>query len=144
MRRIALLLPALAAVAALAPAAAHAGTGDVQLVGDPLTYLKVGRPATQLTTAFQLTGSLPPGSTVTAQTAGGTVLATATPKVLGTSGLCYTAAFNLASPVSSGGTLDIVLNPGGGQALAPNAELVRLLSAKQQRNVAATVGAGGC
>jgi hypothetical protein len=144
MRSRLLLATTALAIAALAPAA-HAGTGSVQYVGDPLTFLRVGRPATQLTTAFQLNAALPAGSSATVQSSGGNVLATATPKILGTSGLCYSVAFTMPSAVSNGSVLNIVLDPGGAQtALAPNAELVRTLNAKQQRNLAATVGAGSC
>jgi len=135
----------IAAAALLAPAAAHAGTGSVQYVGDPLTFLKVQLPATQLYTAFQLNTALPAGSTATVQSAGGPVLATGTPKILGTSGLCYYVAFTMPSAVSNGTVYNIVLDPGGAQApLAPNPELVRTLTVKQQRNAPATVGAGSC
>jgi hypothetical protein len=140
-------LPLAAALAtmALAPAAASAQSPPSTLyVGDPLTYLRQGRPATALTTAFQLNQPLGAGSQVTAQTAGGTVLASATPTVLGSSGLCYQAAFTLPNPVSTGGSVTIVLTTGAGQALAPNPELIRTLTVRQQRNVPATVGAGTC
>jgi hypothetical protein len=144
MRSRLILATTALAIAALAPAAS-AGTGSVQYVGDPLTFLKVNQPATHLWTAFQLNTALPAGSSATIQSAGGPVLATGTPKILGTSGLCYYVAFTMPSAVSNGTVYNIVLDPGGAQApLAPNPELVRTLTVKQQRNAAATVGQGSC
>lgn len=137
LRRIA-PLAALAAVAV--PATAHAGS--TQYVGDPVTYLVQGKPATALTTVFRMNVPLPSGAQVTAQTAGGDVLATAAATAFGTSGLCYQAKLTLSSPVAGGATVDVVLS-GGGLSLQPNPELVRLYTARRARVPANLIG-GGC
>ena len=130
------LLPAVVVAAALAlPAAAQAGT--TQFVGDPVTYLTVGKPATTVNVVFRVNQPIS-GVTASLNQSGGPILDTATPKAFGSTGLCYQATFQVGYPVSSGSVLDFVLG-----TLAPNSELVRLYAAKKVRTPANLIG-GNC
>jgi hypothetical protein len=123
-------------VGALAlPAVAQAGS--TQFVGDPVTYLTVGKPATTLNVVFRVNQPIS-GLTASVNQSGGPVLDTATPKALGSTGLCYQATFQMPSPVSNGSVLDFVLG-----SLQPNSELVRLYAVKKARTPANLIG-GNC
>jgi hypothetical protein len=126
----------LAVVVALAvPAVAQAGSA--QFVGDPVTYLTVGKPATTLNVVFRVNQPIS-GLTASVNQSGGSVLDTATPKAFGPTGLCYQATFQMPSAVSSGSILDFVLG-----SLQPNSELVRLYTVKKARTPANLLG-GNC
>jgi hypothetical protein len=144
MHRMLPLLALASTAAGLAAPAAHAqSTATIQYAGDPFTYLVQGKPATALNVVFQVTAPLPSGATLTVQTAGGTALGNATPRSIGTTGLCYRAAVVLSSPVSNGGNVEVVL-AAGGQQLQPNPELVRQISARKANNPTTLVAGADC
>jgi hypothetical protein len=132
-----MMRPLLLAVAAALALPAAAQAGSTQFVGDPVTYLTVGKPATALNVVFRLNQPIS-GLTASVNQSGGPVLDTATPKAIGTTGLCYQATFQLPSAVSNGGIVYFVLG-----SLQPNAELVRLYSAAKVRTPTRLLG-GSC
>jgi hypothetical protein len=141
MRRLLLAVPV--AVCALAAPAAHAqSTASAQYAGDPFTYLVAGKPATTLNVAFQVTEPLPAGATLTVQAGGGS-LGTGTLKAIGTTGLCYLSTVTLSAPVTNGGTVGVVLTIGS-QALPPNPELVRQITARRARTPTTLVAGADC
>jgi hypothetical protein len=142
MRRLLLALPLVLAASA-APAAHAQSTASVQYVGDPFTYLVAGKPATSLNVVFQLSGPLPADSVLTVRQAGGASLGVSTVKGIGTSGLCYLASVSLSSAVANGGTVNVVLAMGS-QALQPNPELIRQITAKKARTPTALLAGGDC
>jgi hypothetical protein len=135
------LLLALAGTLAV-PAVAAAQSGTPQFVGDPVTYLTTGKPATTVNVVFRVNQSLGSGASATVNTSGGPVLATATPKQTGTTGLCYVATFSVPSALSNGGGVDFVLTTSAG-ALQPNAEVIRQYSYAKVRIPGNLIG-GNC
>jgi hypothetical protein len=132
-----MMRPLLLAVAAALALPAVAQAGSTQLVGDPVTYLTQGKPATTLNVVFRVNQ---PISSLTASInqSGGPILDTATPKSFGSTGLCYQATFQMPTAASNGSVLYFVLG-----SLQPNAELVRLYSARKVRTPANLIG-GNC
>ncbi len=122
-------------VALVVPAVAQAGS--TQFVGDPVTYIVQGKPATTVNVVFRVNQPIS-GLTASVNQSGGSTLDTATPKSIGTTGLCYQAVFQMPYAVSSGSILDFVLG-----SLQPNSELVRLYSAGKVRTPTKLLG-GTC
>ncbi len=139
MRSLPRLVPlaAIATLAATAPAA-HGGDG-VQIVGDPVTYLRQGQPSTALRSAVRLNLALDARPIVAVQTSGGDALGSAVARPLGTNGLCWRAIVRLDRPVTTGGIVVVTLTTADGQTLR-DVESVTTLTVRGERRVAPRLG----